>query len=252
MSLVTSGHVVNGSSGGTSTITLNTTGADFLVAVVAAVRSIYFPSLSDNYGNTWTKLIGEQAGTNETYAGLYYVQNPTVGSDHVITLGSDAYNTVDVLAFSGMATASVADQNNYATAGETTSVPTGSITPSENGCLIIAGLGSSIAGNTAPTINDSFTVDYAASSNSSNYADIGAAYLVQATAAAIDPTWTLASAGGSTASVGFIASFLPGSSAPPRRPVGTFPLIGLGMGATAGLGWIIRRRNLLRRSRHGY
>ena len=79
----------------------------------------------------------------------------------------------------------------------------GSITPSLNGSLIIAGIADENSGG--DSVNDGFSTPLQAPLVGGQNYGVASAYLVQTTAAAINPTWT--STGGLTSNV--IAAFKP-------------------------------------------
>jgi hypothetical protein len=109
------------------------------------------------------------------------------------------------LAFSGIDTTQNADQENGATAGSGTTISTGSVTPSTNGQLLIAGLGndSPFAGDAS--INGGFSViDQDALVGGTNYGG-ACAYLIQGAAAAANPAWTWGNSTGLSAAT--IATF---------------------------------------------
>jgi hypothetical protein len=70
---------------------------------------------------------------------------------------------------------------------------TGSVTPSENNEVLIAGTGIEGTGRTA-TINSSFTITDGIAGDGATRMGGYAAYLIQTTATAVNPTWTYSGA----------------------------------------------------------
>ncbi len=197
-----------GSSKWTTSPGVDTTGATLLVIVLYSPNSPPAGTPSDSYGNTWA--FAEVF--NHVSGGIYYVANPTVGAGHTFSAGGSGNNSYNftVLAYSGAATSSPLDQKNNNYTNAATSLSTGSITPSQNGCLIVAGYASGTL-NLTLSINDSFTLE---DTETGGYAGTEcAADLIQTTAAAIDPTWTVTAGTPSGYVSGVIASFLPASGA---------------------------------------
>lgn len=166
-----------------TTDAINTTGATLLVAEISYGSSV--GTFSDNKGNTWTGLTIH--GTGNRLNRIYYCINPTsVGSGHTFTSTSDN-RSICVMAFDGTFTAF--DAENGATLGSpANSVHTGSVTPSQNGEVIVASMTFYEAPNT-PSMDTGFTLTDNIQPGSTYGA--GFAYLVQTTAAAVNPTWTL-------------------------------------------------------------
>lgn len=179
----------------TNTITtgaIDTSGATLLVALVNHYTGGGGGAiLSDSKGNTWVGLTAQSVPTVSTSVRLYYAANPTVGTGHTFTAtGTFSFPFVAAQAFSGALTVSPFDQQNGNTSSGATNLTTGSVTPSENDELLIAGLGFQDAiGTATPTIDLSFT-----RTNSLDRIVEGLggaiAYLVQTTAAAANPTWS--------------------------------------------------------------
>jgi hypothetical protein len=183
-----------------STGAIDTTGANLLVASVSRFGA---GTLSDSKGNTWTALTSRVNG--EVTLEFYYSVPSSVGSGHTFTLtGSSMAAALSVQAWSG-AHGTPFDVQNGATASGT-SVQPGSITPSQNNSLLISCFGGATGANTI-SINSGFfqtsDIDYAGGVNEAG----SMAYLVQETAAPINPTWSNASA----AVAASIAAFKPAS-----------------------------------------
>jgi len=189
-----------GNTGTTTTSAIDTTGATLLVMVCTYATSA---SVSDSKSNTWTSLTA-QSNTG-IFNQIFYVNSatPTVGSGHTFTLTASV-SVVTAMAFN-LTLASPFDVQTGSSAASGSTIQPGSITPGSNNEIIISGV---TGGNTMTTvsIDSGMTIVYQQPlTGGSNYGH-GAAYKVQTTAAAINPTWTFAN--GSTANISStIASF---------------------------------------------
>lgn len=213
-------HVVStakslGSTGGTSDA-VDTTGADLIVLVVAFYEQTQ--TVSDSNGNIWT-LIRRETYFDIASCSLYYCKNATVGAGHTFTVSSAAggNSSVAVSAFSGANTTAPLDQQNGAQVTFVSTAQPGSITPSQDNCLVAAGI--MIGDNeSVSSIDGGFTLAAQAGTAFST-ARAGIAYLIQTTAAASNPTWTIS--GSDTHLHNAQASFMP--FVPPAPP-GSFYL----------------------------
>jgi hypothetical protein len=179
--------------GGTSS-GVDTTGATLLV-----VTGVYYgggttASVTDNKSNTWTKLTVQD---NSVAANcIWYSHATTVGTGHTVTFTGD-YSIAEFMAFSGVSGSPFDKQGGNETANGTaaTTFQPGSLTPSANGSLIVVGLGNNSFTGTI-SIDSSFTIAGQHTYNSGVNYGAATAYLIQTTAAAVDPTWTMPSTGG--------------------------------------------------------
>lgn len=179
------GHVgAAGTSGGVTTGTLNTTGANLIVCGSAYYFSGTF---SDSKSNSWTTLTAyTNSGTYEITSQLAYVYSPTTATNQ--TFGySGGYVSMACEAFSGSASAPADQSAGAGTATTATSLQPGSITPSQNGELIVGLLGTNGGtsyGSANLTVTDNF--------NYTNGVNGGLAmgYYRQTTKAAFNPTWS--------------------------------------------------------------
>jgi hypothetical protein len=193
--LVANVEAVPGANGGTSA-GIDTTGASLLIIHGATFASA--TGVSDSKGNTWTALT--EHSRSQRFSRIWYVTNPTVGAGHTFTIsGTGIYPHLAAAAFSGADTASPFDQENGANAAAATSIQTGSVTPTTNDQLIIAGV---VGFDTnAPTINLSFTTTDTEATDGSTKMMGGLAYLIQTSAAAVNPTWSWVGSDPSAASI---------------------------------------------------
>jgi hypothetical protein len=180
---------------GTNPITLDTTGATLLVAVMSTSSAA--PTITDSNGNTWNYLT-TQTQANAVQSRIAYVFAPTVGAGHVFTGHGGSGVIGFVYAFSGPATTAACFLNQNGAVVNSGSVQPGSVTPAAGG-VIITGIVGVLNDTSAATINDSFTGVLKRTSNLQG----AAAYLLTTNTTPVSPTWTQGA--GSTAAV--IAAF---------------------------------------------
>lgn len=179
---------------GATSGSIDTTGANLIVVCVGSNYSgPQVSAITDSKSNTWTALTGRGAVAKGR---IFYCLNPTVGSGHTFTNSADG-DRLFALAFSGVD--SYENDSGAADADQP-----GSLTPSLDGSLLVTMM-RDFAGNLS--INSGFTIAELDSGN-----DSGAAYLIQLTAAAVNPTWSGNSGGDRVVAM---ASFLPASDPPP-------------------------------------
>jgi hypothetical protein len=191
-----------GENGGTSS-SIDTTGANLLVACVSFDAG-GSPTLSDSKTNSWTSINTTAGGSS--LIRLYYSVPSSVGSGHNFTIaGSATFAAISVQAWAG-AHATPLDQNNHNTADPVSSVQPGSVTPTDNGQLLVTCMNNTNdAADSGRTINSSFTVAGQKGLVGSVSYGIASGYFVQTTAAAINPTWSWSS--GAVAARAAIATF---------------------------------------------
>jgi hypothetical protein len=214
-----------GSNGGT-TGTIDTTGADLIVVHVGkfdgATGGASGGTLSDSKSNAWTP--GTLQDGTDAVSRIFFCEFPTVGSGHDFTFSNtSSFSTIEVLAFSGAKIAGSYHSENGAT-GSGTSLQPGSVTPSENGSLIFTGKcwNASIS---SLSINSSFTLQEEDPYGAGVNMGAAAAYLIQGTAGAVNPTWSWS---GSASAAATIAVFLPedgGGGGTADVPVGLIDLL---------------------------
>jgi len=178
-----------GSASDTATTTaIDSTGADLLVIGITAdngAATIGTPT--DSKSNTW--LACTDQSVSSSVAGLRYAESPTVGSSHTASYTTvNKFPAMALLAFSGAKASSALDQQNRNSGTGTNSRTPGSITPSEDNCLIVTVLNfeGTIAGL---SIDSGFTI-VQSSDFLANGEGFAIAYKVQTTAAAVNPTWS--------------------------------------------------------------
>lgn len=178
-----------GANGGTSG-SLNTTASDLLI-VVCAFDGFGGTglSLSDSKTNTWTAITPDQGGAYYQALRIYYAKNPTVGTGHTFSFGSTgSAASMYIGAFSGADLTLPKDQQNGNAQDAVTSLATGSITPTTDNQLVVAGLAT--PDPTTVGIGGSFTIAGTAAAISFQNEGSTLAYLIQTTATAANPTWT--------------------------------------------------------------
>jgi len=178
-------HLVYSPNGGSSTTSnIDTTGAKIIIVAVGTYTLWQPSALVDSFSNTWTKLTVTPPDDNRLV--FYYCINPIVGSGHNFTPtlapNPTDYSFIGVLAFSCGTTPTFHSENG---AVSVTSQP-GAVTPAVNGSLVVSATYRYSSGP-SPTCNLGFTYYGVAYSGSIGAGGIG--YLVQVTAAAINPTW---------------------------------------------------------------
>lgn len=187
-----------------TTSTANSTGADYGFAVVNSLSAGDGPVLTDNKGNKW-----EVVDTmTETWveSTTYECKNPRTGSGHTLTATSAGKSpSVFAIFTSGVRrNATHTDQTSSAHSDPTSTKQPGSITPSENNCLVLT---TCLCGATGSlSVNESYTANALGMNASGNHIGGGLGYKIQTTATATNPTWTQ---GGSGSMGAGIYSFLP-------------------------------------------
>lgn len=212
-----------GSSNGSSVTTsaIDTSGANFIVVSVVHVFDTGGP-LNDNKSNTWTALTDQGAGGFGSMQ-LFYCASPTVGSGHTFSWSSGFLPAIGVAAFSGVNTTPFDVENGTHAFG--TTLQPGTITPNQNNSLVFTGY--TARGGSGYSIDGGFTIiGTPIDGNDVSTSGSAIAYLIQTTAAAANPTWTIASGNEQGAA---IAAFKPGGGGPPvvTPTTSTFMLTGI-------------------------
>jgi len=167
-----------------------TTGATLLVLVVTYYAA---PTVSDSSSGTNTFTALTQYASGEAKVRLYYCVNPgytTAGATHTFTLsGSGTYSYVSAFAFSGTGAYDANANGNTGASGS--SLTTGSITPSEAGCLLIAGVSTGAGTSGTYSIDNGFSAPIGNVWTNNVHEGNGASYLVH-TSGAMNPafSWT--------------------------------------------------------------
>ncbi len=183
-----------GSSNNTSVTTgnINTTGAKLLVAHCATYGGV--GTITDSKSNSpWIPLTANE--TSSFYSQWSYIEAPIVGSGHNFTCTAGG-PTIHVFAFTvdtGTLVYDSREAGQVSGAGNTIQA-SGALTPSTATSVSVSGImlwdhvtSLSVDGSFAPSGGDAVTP-------SANNLGGGAAYLIQTSASAINPTWTVGGA----------------------------------------------------------
>ncbi len=207
-----------------TTAPVNTAGATLLVLSVGWYSgSTPTVTPADSKGNTWVPLTKQIQLSTLVANQLFYCAAPTVGSGHTFTvedLVNNIYPSVALLAYSGAHDVPFDQETGAVTVGNASTLATGSLTPSQDNCLVIAGAGHEANGAGAVSINAGFTA-LTAAYVSGGGEGCGIASLVQTTAAAAAPTWDTTNNTGIAATLAvFKAAAAAGGSAPFQQFLG--------------------------------
>ena len=181
-----------GASGSVTTDAADTTGATLII-----VWQIYYngtPAMADSKSNTWTGLTA-YAGSGATYAvKIWYCITPTAGSGHTFTASGSIYNSVVYAAFSKTSPLfDTGKDNGVSGSASFTTIQPGSLTPSVDNCLVVTGVTWGNGGD--GSIDSSFiALDQVANTDVATFRGM-AAYKIQTTAGAENPTWTVSASG---------------------------------------------------------
>lgn len=137
-----------GGSGGGTSPSMNTTGADIIILNLSAYNSASGITVSDSKSCTWHPLMSQSnnLGTGE-YNQIFYASQGAdsgtfaVGAGHTFTAsGSNMYCSFEIAAYSGSdTTADPLDKQTGSGQSVYGSVTDGPITPTNNGALIVHG-----------------------------------------------------------------------------------------------------------------
>lgn len=181
-------HYTSASSGAT-TAARDTTGANLIILNINGYGT--GGALSDNKGNTsWTELTAYNAG-NQPRMRTFYCANPNVGAGHTFTLsGSNLYGSIFMSAWSGVDTADALEaQNGSSTTSGGSSRNSGTVSPANDGALILAHY-AGFANPPSFSGSPSFTTLAAYAGVGSVYFSAGQAYYIQPTAGSINSGWS--------------------------------------------------------------
>lgn len=199
-----------------STASIDTTGATLLVVCYSDDGDA--PTLSDNKTNTWT--LARRVNPFGPAFNIRYAWNPTVGTGHTITqTGAGQAGCSQFYAFSGAdTTADPLDQSNTNFQVGSTTVTPGSVTPTVDDELVIAGLNFDVMAS-MPTANGGFVTPlYGDIGSAGTYMGSGSTYLIQTTAAAANPTFTTPSSNNLYAAIATFKAGTGGGGGPTATP----------------------------------
>lgn len=178
---------------------IDTSGADLLVAYVAGYSGTTdpIPGVTDNFSNTWVPELASLANPTTVQVQGFYAKNPIVGAGHTFSAGgTQTFAAIAVLAASGSDLSAPFDGLNAGNnGGGSTTVQGGTVGPSQDGSLIVSGGVLVDTGFEAISVNQGFTLDQVIPTNGGFNQGVFDSYLVQGTAAAVNPTTTFDNAG---------------------------------------------------------
>lgn len=186
---------------GNTTGAVDMTGANLFVAVV----SIYTSGSQDQVvtsspSNTWHALTQRNSPGTEAVQ-LFYAYNATASNAMTFTVaGTNIYTSIAVVGFSGGPTSDPIDQESAGgTSAGGTSIQPGSITPSENDTVVVAGVAWSAAVGTV-TVDSGFSTVYQIDVNPGDSEGVAVAYKIQTALGAENPTFSWGAASNAAAS----------------------------------------------------
>jgi hypothetical protein len=197
-----------------TTSSIDTTGATLLLICYTSTDT-GSATPTDSKSNTWNALTDEVVGGGERTVWFWSVPT-TVGSGHTVSVTDNGKRpSLAFYAFSGTHASSPFDAENAGGNNFGSTVQPGSVTPGQDDSLIVQGISFNVDGTLA--INGGYThagdgTDYV-SNNGTTRMGLAAAYLIQTTATATNPTWTHTPGSSSVAAVG--AVFKPAGGAEP-------------------------------------
>ena len=150
-------------------------------------------TVSDSSGNTYSVAVDGGFGSATNSCVIFYKLGAAVSSSMTFTYTGSGYSPILVEGWksSGGSGNGALDQVNSRTSTGTVSLDSGSVTPAQNNELIFSAVGGTGTSG-SPTV-PGLTVDQVQQYVGGNSYSGADAYLVQTTAAAIDPTWSWAS-----------------------------------------------------------
>ncbi len=163
--------------------TLDTSGHNFPVVIqYAFAGSAVAPT--DSYSNTWAMCGSAQdTGGFNTMSVWYPTGTPTVGPNHTFTLAAGSNSSIAVLVFDRSGGGgSPCDQSNGAAGGPSSTLAPGSITPTVNNALVVAGCATWHASSSTNSYAGPFTTVDSLFDASNLWGT--SAYQIQSTAAA--------------------------------------------------------------------
>lgn len=181
-----SGTCTGGTGTSGTTTTISSTGADLMVAAVTFYEPSTAPSINfDTYGNTWVAET-QWGGAGNANTIFYHVYSPTTGGAHAVGF-TGGFGSACIAAFSG-STSSALDQQNGNGSASSTTITTGSVTPTQANELVLTSFGTFTAG--PYTTPSGFTLISSAAYASGVSCGVAIAYQIQTSATADNPTWT--------------------------------------------------------------
>lgn len=190
---------ISGSGAAVTSPTVATTGCSMIVVVVTDYQAVSVGSVSDSRGNTYALVRNANDGAvARVLIFVYYGTNGGGSQTVTYTGGGTCYPSINVIVVSGsVASSSALDQQNGVGSSAVTSLSPGSVTPSEDNEIIITGV--NFWTGTSPSVNSGFTITNTQAYSVGVSFGGGAAYKIQTTAAAVNPTWSWSTGSSSAA-----------------------------------------------------
>lgn len=225
-SQVSGAHAVAGNATQATTGAVDTTGETLEVGAIVYDSGKTDLTVSNSTTDTVT-LLTEQANAAGFKHRLWYVVTPTANAAKTAS-GQSSASSFQALAwasYAGSAASPFGAANSAATGAGATTIQPGSITPSEDNCLVVTCLATD--STLTPTINGGFTIIASQPFVGATNYGIHVAYLIQTTAAAANPTWTLASGANVSAQIGWFKAGAAAGVSKINSIPGGLPNIGL-------------------------
>jgi hypothetical protein len=179
-------HADPAASSPTSSAAIDSTGATLIVVAVTALAGSS-GTFGDSKSNSWTEITASDPSTI-FLARVFYSVPTSVGSGHTFTYtGASVFSSFSGLVFAGSHASAPSDQTATSASDSAGTKQGGSVTPSEDNEVVVSftgfdcGVGQSIDGG--------FTEGDDVGTTGNGYGSC-AAYLIQTTATAANPTWT--------------------------------------------------------------
>lgn len=198
-------HTIAQASGGAAVTTtaINSTGANLITVVVFGFTGTNpIGNVTDNKSNGNATALTPYllSSDNRFELNIFYWQAPTVGTGHQFTVGAaSTFCTISVAAWSGAASSGVFDVQSAGNDNHITGTPQdivgGSVTPNQDNSLIIYGNGFASGNSTATGVDSSFTILDQLPISGGNAQGGSLSYLIQTSAAAVNPDLSLAADG---------------------------------------------------------
>lgn len=169
-----------------TTSALDTRGATAIVVVAADNGGT--STITDSVGNSYGSPALAPTPAGGVGVQIWVIGAPTVNAAHTWTLGGATFGaSIGVVVLSGTALSSLVDQSNSASSTGTTTVQAGSITPTSDNQIVMAGF---VSADTYASVDAPFTPADGSVNASGNHEGIAVSFEIQTTATARNPTWT--------------------------------------------------------------
>ena len=193
ISVLTQGIKDSQDGNGITTDPNNITGATLIVVYVCTYPGSSERTPTDSTSNTYTALTDRTTGGN---AGgrFWYKASPVTSSSWTLSVaGTENFPTAGYVAFTGTHTTPFDVENGAASAG-VLSLATGSITPTQNNEVVVAGGCSTANQPGGISVNESMSTQAVVTNTPGGYTML-LATKIQTTATAINPTFTFTTSG---------------------------------------------------------